>query len=169
MADIRTLPEAPLNPQHMTIRREDYRPPDWLVPDIALKFTLGIDKTRVQSKLTVERNPDGSSADVLRLNGDELQPLGVWIDGTRSDDWKMDGEDLLITLDGNAHEVAIETEIDPSANSKLMGLYASNGMLCTQCESAGFPPHHLLPRPARCAVANTGCGWTPTRRSSRSC
>ena len=29
-------------------------------------------------------------------------------------------------------------EIRPAANTKLMGLYASNGMLCTQCEAEGF-------------------------------
>src|SRR5690606_40894055 len=29
-------------------------------------------------------------------------------------------------------------QIDPAANSQLMGLYASNGMLCTQCEAEGF-------------------------------
>jgi aminopeptidase N len=139
MADVRTLPEAPPSPQHVTIRREDYRPPDWLVPTTDLKFTLGLEKTRVQSKLTVERNPQAASGnDTLRLNGDDLVALGVWVDGERSDRWTMDGPDLLIELPGDRHEIGIETEINPAANSKLMGLYASNGMLCTQCEAEGF-------------------------------
>ncbi len=43
-----------------------------------------------------------------------------------------------MTLPGERHEIEIVTEIDPAANSKLMGLYASNGMLCTQCEAEGF-------------------------------
>ena len=34
MADVRVNAEAPQSPTHVTIRREDYRPPDWLVPDI---------------------------------------------------------------------------------------------------------------------------------------
>jgi aminopeptidase N len=138
MADVRVNAEAPQNPAHTETRREDYRPPDWLVPETELRFTLGIDKTRVQSKLTVERNPEGSPGAPLLLNGDDLQPAGVWIDGARSDDWTMQGSDLLIALDGDSHEVGIETEISPAANSKLMGLYASNGMLCTQCEAQGF-------------------------------
>jgi aminopeptidase N len=136
--DVRVNAEAPQNPTHTETRREDYRPPDWLVPEIALKFTLGIDTTRVQSKLMVERNPEGEPGAPLRLNGDELKPLGVWIDGLRSDSWTMDGGDLLIPLSGDRHEIGIETEISPAANSKLMGLYASNGMLCTQCEAQGF-------------------------------
>ncbi len=32
----------------------------------------------------------------------------------------------------------IATTINPSTNTTLMGLYASNGMLCTQCEAEGF-------------------------------
>ena len=139
MADARTVPEAPPVPNHVAIRREDYRPPDWLVPDIALKFTLGIEQTRVQSKLTVTRNPVASGDEApLVLNGDELKPVGVWIDGDLSNDWTMDGADLRIPLTGVSHEVAVETEISPAANTKLMGLYASNGMLCTQCEAEGF-------------------------------
>jgi aminopeptidase N len=50
----------------------------------------------------------------------------------------MDGDDLVVTLPGDKHTLTIVTELDPSANSQLMGLYASNGMLCTQCEAEGF-------------------------------
>jgi aminopeptidase N len=108
------------------------------VPETELKFTLGIDKTRVQSKLKVERNPEGAPGAPLLLYGDELPPVGVWVDGAQTDNWSMDGSNLLIPLEGDSHEIGIETEISPAANSKLMGLYASNGMLCTQCEAQGF-------------------------------
>ncbi len=37
-----------------------------------------------------------------------------------------------------SHTVEIVTEIRPRANTKLMGLYESAGMLCTQCEAEGF-------------------------------
>jgi aminopeptidase N len=138
MADVRVNAEAPQSPAHTETRREDYRPPDWLVPETELKFTLGIDKTRVQSKLKVERNPEGAPGAPLLLYGDELTPVGVWVDGAQTDNWSMDGSNLLIPLEGDSHEIGIETEISPAANSKLMGLYASNGMLCTQCEAQGF-------------------------------
>jgi aminopeptidase N len=138
-SDAQTIAEAPPSPTHVAIRREDYRPPDWLVPEIALRFTLGIENTRVQAKLSVQRNPQGSRDNApLLLNGDGLRPVGVWIDGNLSDDWSMQGDDLLIPLEGDAHEIGIENEINPAANTKLMGLYASNGMLCTQCEAEGF-------------------------------
>jgi aminopeptidase N len=129
-------PSMPAEPP--LIRREDYKPFAWRVPETRLNFTLGLEATKVQAILHVERNPEVEPDAVLRLNGDELKPAGVWVDGALSNSWAMDGDDLLITLPGGKHEVGIETEIDPAANSKLMGLYASNGMLCTQCEAEGF-------------------------------
>ncbi|HNJ48342.1 MAG TPA: M1 family aminopeptidase, partial [Novosphingobium sp.] len=117
------------------IRREDYRPPEWLVPEVELDFALGLGATTVRSRLQVRRN----AADApLRLRGDGLAARAVSIDGRASNSWHMDGDDLVIDLPGDEHEVEVETLIDPSANSQLMGLYASNGMLCTQCEAEGF-------------------------------
>ncbi|MEY4239679.1 MAG: aminopeptidase [Pseudomonadota bacterium] len=117
------------------IRREDYQPPAWLVPEIALDFALGVNVTTVKSRLTVRRN--GSPAS-LRLNGEDLTLRSVAVDGVATTDWRMEGAELVIDLPGDAHEVALETLTTPGANTQLMGLYASNGMLCTQCEAEGF-------------------------------
>ena len=43
----------------LVIRREDYRPPAWLVPEVALDFTLGLEKTQVRAVLKVARNEAG--------------------------------------------------------------------------------------------------------------
>src|SRR5690349_2810474 len=128
--DVRQNPEAPLAPEHSTIRREDYRPPDWLVPEIALDFALDGDATRVRATLSVERNGDHSRP--LVLDGDELTPTRVQVDGADAA-WRMDGPKLVIDLPGERATVETEVIIHPSANTKLTGLYESNGMLCTQC------------------------------------
>ena len=120
------------------IHRADYRPPEWLVPEIALDFALSLNATTVQATLKVRKNPAGSGTSLLRLNGDALEPKAVTVDGHAHNDWHMDGADLVIELPADAHEVGIETLIDPSANTQLSGLYASNGLLCTQCEAEGF-------------------------------
>ena len=64
MADVRTLPdaeaEAPPSPTHATIRREDYRPPDWLVPEIALKFTLGAREDQGSGEAECEAQSEGA-------------------------------------------------------------------------------------------------------------
>ncbi|WP_404335216.1 aminopeptidase N [Sphingomonas sp. MMS12-HWE2-04] len=131
MADAQIATQTP----HVT-RREDYREPDWLVPDIALDFDLDPAATRVRTTLSVTRN--GSHAHPLRLDGEGLTALSVKVDGVAVSDWSMDGEDLIVPLSGGAHSVETEVEIAPERNTQLMGLYASGGILCTQCEAQGF-------------------------------
>ncbi len=133
MADAAPTPHEP-----PVIRREDYAPFPWLVPQIALDFDLALDATRVVARLSVARNAKAARADTIRLDGDGLEPLSVKIDGEMVNDWRMDDGDLILPLTGDAHEIEIATQIDPSANTALEGLYASNGMLCTQCEAQGF-------------------------------
>ena len=135
MADVRVNAEAPQSPTHVTIRREDYRPPDWLVPDIELAFDLDPQATRVRAKLIVERN--GTHDRPLRLDGDGIVPVRVAVDGEDSE-WRMDGSALVISLTGQQATVETEVEINPAANTRLMGLYASGEILCTQCEAEGF-------------------------------
>jgi aminopeptidase N len=134
--DIAAAAPAPSVP--LLIRREDYRPPAWLVPEVALDFALGLEQTRVTAKLQVARNPAASGPAELRLQGDGIVAQAVYVDGALRNDWRMDGPDLVIELPGNSHEIVIETAINPIANSQLLGLYASSGMLCTQCEAEGF-------------------------------
>lgn len=121
----------------VVIQRADYRPPAWLVPDIALDFLLDLAATQVTATLDVERNAAGDGGP-LRLNGDGLVAQSVSVDGEPHSAWAMDGDDLVVELPGDAHQVTIETTIDPTANTQLSGLYASGGLLCTQCEAEGF-------------------------------
>ena len=136
--DISASPAAIAPATPPVIRREDYAPPAWLVPEVGLDFALGLDATTVVSDLLVRRNPDAAGAAPLRLAGDGIAPAAVSVDGRPSNAWRMDGADLVIDLDGDEHHVTVETALNPAANSQLMGLYASGGMLCTQCEAEGF-------------------------------
>ncbi len=133
MADAAIEPRDP-----PTIRREDYTPFGWLVPEVRLDFELGIEKTVVHATLQVERNPAAVATPTIRLNGDEITPVEVRVDGEAVNSWVMEDADLLVTLPGSKHTIEVTSEIRPEANTKLMGLYASSGMLCTQCEAEGF-------------------------------
>jgi aminopeptidase N len=133
--DARLNPEAPPSPEHIATLRSDYRPPDYWVREVKLDVTLDPAATRVRSTLSIERN--GTHGRPLRLAGDGLTPLAVRVDGAEAA-WRMDGDMLVIALHGAAASVETEVEIAPEANSQLMGLYASGGILCTQCESEGF-------------------------------
>ncbi|WP_066724690.1 aminopeptidase N [Sphingomonas pituitosa] len=131
MSDARIAAAAP-----QAIRREDYRQPDWLVPEIALDFDLDPAATRVRAALHVTRN--GAHDRALVLNGDGLVAVSVKVDGADAAGWRMDGQDLVIPLTGDAHTIETEVVIAPERNTQLQGLYASSGMLCTQCEAEGF-------------------------------
>ena len=134
MADIQSTQAA----APAIIHRADYRVPDWLVPDIALDFDLDAAKTRVAATLTVARN--GEHDRPLRLDGDGVTLLQVSVDGVAltPQQWSLDKGQLVIALSGAEHRVETLVEIAPEANTKLMGLYASGGLLCTQCEAEGF-------------------------------
>ena len=133
--DARLNPEAPTSPEHAATFRADYCPPDYWVREVALDVTLDPAATRVRARLSVERN--GAHERPLRLAGDGLTPVAVRVDGGAAS-WHMDGDDLIVAIAGAVAEVETEVVISPQANSKLMGLYASGGILCTQCESEGF-------------------------------
>ncbi|KQN10566.1 aminopeptidase N [Sphingomonas aurantiaca] len=120
----------------LVIRREDYTPPEWLVPETSLDFVLDPSTTRVTATLSVTRNGDHDGP--LRLDGAGQKPLSVTVDGVAINDWRIDGEQLVIPLAGAAHVIETQVEIAPDRNTQLMGLYASGGNLCTQCEAEGF-------------------------------
>jgi aminopeptidase N len=134
MTDVQPAAALP-NAAPPVIRRLDYKPPDWLVPEIALDFQLDPARTIVRAILEVRRN--GEHRRPLRLDGDGLTPTEVWVDGQPSA-WKMDDGQLVIRLSGNEHRIETIVAIAPETNTALMGLYASGGLLCTQCEAQGF-------------------------------
>ncbi len=131
MLDILNAPAAPA-----VIRRAEYCPPDWLVPEMSLTFVLGAEATRVTAVLLVTRNGDHDHP--VSLDGDGLVPLTVRIDGEETANWTLEGGKLIIAMTGDFARIETEVEINPAENTQLMGLYASGGLLCTQCEAEGF-------------------------------
>ena len=118
------------------IRREDYCPPAWAVPEITLDFRLDPAETHVRAALSVTRS--SAHGEPLRLDGAGQTPVSVKVDGVTINDWRMEGEQLVVPLSGDTHVVETEVVIAPDRNTQLMGLYASGGNLCTQCEAEGF-------------------------------
>ena len=67
------------------IKREDYRPPEWLVPEIALELELGAERTLVRATLEVERI--GEHKLPLRLDAEGLDIIRVTVDGEPVNYW----------------------------------------------------------------------------------
>ncbi|MBE0436016.1 MAG: aminopeptidase N [Methylomicrobium sp.] len=126
-----------------TIYLKDYQPPEYLIHDTDLNFTLDDACTRVVATLTMSRNPASKADDsALTLLGENLTLLGVQLNGDiLSTDRYLQTPEALVIHDVPQHEkfvVTIENTLNPKANTALEGLYLSKNMLCTQCEAEGF-------------------------------
>ncbi|CAN7512313.1 aminopeptidase N [Bosea sp. LjRoot237] len=123
------------------IRLEDYRPSDWLIDTVDLDIVLDPTRTRVRALLQLRPNPAGHAGAPLVLDGDELTPDSIALDEVPLDPaaYALSPQGLTIHAPpARAFSLRIETTLDPSANTKLMGLYRSSGVYCTQCEADGF-------------------------------
>lgn len=122
-------------------RLEDYRPSNFLIKKVHLDISLHPSKTRVVATLTLFRNPKGVADAPLVLDGDELVLKSLKIEGEELEASAYEATPQLLTIQkvpGRIFDLTIETELNPTANTKLMGLYRSSGIYCTQCEAEGF-------------------------------
>ncbi|MCA3631418.1 MAG: aminopeptidase N [Methylobacterium sp.] len=126
--------------QSPVIRLSEYRPPDFLIDHVALDFRLHPSGTVVDAVLTLRRNPKGRAGAALSLDGEDLTLLSVALEGKEltASAYEVSPEKLVIPDVPDAFTLALKTEINPAANTRLMGLYRSNGVYCTQCEADAF-------------------------------
>jgi aminopeptidase N len=145
--------------QARPVRLENYRPPDWLVETVTLDITLHPTRSRVRSTLKLKPNPEVAAAAPLALDGDELTLVSVKLDGKElaADTFTATPDSLTIPQPPRRTCVLeIETAVDPTNNTQLMGLYRSNATYCTQCEPEGFRRITYFPdRPDVMAVYTT--------------
>jgi len=122
-----------------SIKLRDYTPPPYLIDTVDLEFDLREEGTRVIGRLGVRRNPNAGD-DVLRLNGEGLQPVWVRLDGNElpADRYRIDEESLTLFDPPESFVLESEVIIAPESNTALEGLYRSAGIFCTQCEPEGF-------------------------------
>jgi aminopeptidase N len=126
--------------QSPVIRLSEYRPPDFLIDYVALDFRLHPSETVVEAVLNIRRNPQGRPGAALALDGEELTLLAVALDGEAlaASAYEVSPERLVIPDVPDAFTLAVKTQVNPAANTRLMGLYRSNGVYCTQCEADAF-------------------------------
>ncbi|MET7242565.1 aminopeptidase N [Methylobacterium sp. EM32] len=141
------------------VRLADYRPSDYLIDRVDLDVRLHPTETRVTATLALRPNPAGEPGAPLVLDGDELTMLAIALDGQPTGPGAIAVTPRALTLHQPPQRpfvLEIETQVNPSANTKLMGLYRSNGVYCTQCEADGFRRiTYFLDRPDVMAVYTT--------------
>ena len=124
------------------IRLSDYVVSPYLIDTVDILISLHPTQTRVRVQSLMRPNPTRIPGIVpLHLDGDELTLVSIAIDGRAlaADTYRTSADALILKEPPQQpFSLVIETVIDPTANSKLMGLYRSNGVYCTQCEADGF-------------------------------
>jgi aminopeptidase N len=125
--------------QHKRKHLKDYRPPDFSIAKTELIFDLDEARTRVKSRLQLQRKTTERDA-ALVLDGIELKLIELRLDGEllQAGDYQLTAETLTLESVPDQFEIYCEVEIDAAANTRLEGLYLSNGNFCTQCEAEGF-------------------------------
>ncbi|MGE0312670.1 MAG: aminopeptidase N [Lautropia sp.] len=133
-------PATDHEPRTRTVKRGDYRAPDYLVPEIHLRFELDPARTLVTARSRVERAPHAAADAALTLDGEDLDLLSIRIDGVEPapGSWRIEHGRLVIEPARARFELEIVTAISPRDNRQLSGLYASGTMMLTQCEAQGF-------------------------------
>jgi len=124
-------------------RRVDYRPPAFLVDDVALELDLDPARTEVATTFAFRRNPAAARADrraPLVLDGEQQENVRVELDGRALAPDALTVRTSALALAGvpEAGTLTVRSTIAPARNVALEGLYVSSGVFCTQCEPEGF-------------------------------
>lgn len=122
---------------------KDYRPPDYLIEWVDLRFELAPKETLVRTRMKLRKNsPVVKGYAPLQLDGEDLTLRGLSLDGRKLNDkeFQVARDSLVIggVPQGRYFLVEVENIIHPESNTSLEGLFISNGMFCTQCEAQGF-------------------------------
>ncbi len=129
-----------MDAQPKTILLKDYRPPAYVIEEVALAVDLFEERARVCSRLLCRRNDQDAVAAPLVLHGRMLVLKGITLDSVAltPDQYRLDEETLTIPTVPERFVLVIETELYPQSNTSLDGLYRSSSNFCTQCEAEGF-------------------------------
>lgn len=123
-----------------TVFAKDYKRPAYQIESVGLTFDLGFEHTEAVAEMRVRRASETPEKTPLFLNGDELTLQSVAIDGRAlgGGEYALSDDGLTIFNPPENFTLTVKTLLNPAANTKLQGLYASDGILCTKCETHGF-------------------------------
>ncbi|MFO7749988.1 MAG: aminopeptidase N [Desulfobacteraceae bacterium] len=120
---------------------KEYRPPEYTVDSIDLKFDLEEEQTLVTSFMKIRRNRQSADETTpLVLDGQDLDVRSVVAGDMVLLDHEYEVGKDYFKLNRVPEQFTLEvtTRLTPEKNTSLEGLYKSGGTFCTQCEAEGF-------------------------------
>lgn len=116
----------------------DYAPAPFTIENADLSFQIEANHTEVTSILKFKAQ--GEVEAPLVLNGETIELVRIELDGKplSQGQYQLNDKTLTIPKVPKRFTLKITNLTRPHLNKSLEGLYASNGILCTQCEPEGF-------------------------------
>ncbi|HQZ12503.1 MAG TPA: aminopeptidase N [Devosia sp.] len=124
-----------------TIYLKDYAPSPYIIEHVSLEVAFAPDVSQVRAQLTIVPREGTPAGTPLVLDGDELKLQSIAIDGLPLALTAYEEDSTGLTIyEPPVKRFVLDTEVslNPEGNTRLMGLYRSNGTWCTQCEPEGF-------------------------------
>lgn len=123
-----------------TIYLADYTAPPFVVRHVHLDVDIRDFHTKVHTTLSLVRADSVDKDTPIVLDGEALDLQSVCLDGVTLNESQYELSESTLTIPWAGDSCQLETivHVYPEKNTCLMGLYASNGNLCTQCEPHGF-------------------------------
>ena len=164
----RSIPEAPPSPStcRHPPRGLSRRPTGWC-REIALDFDA-----RPRATRSARRSRSSATATMTGRCGSRATSLSRWsvsVDGARCATGRWRARRWSSSSPATDATVETEVEIAPGRQHQADGPLRLGRDALHPVRGRGLPPHHLLPRPARRAVALPRADGAPTRRASRCC
>lgn len=129
-----------MSPAPKTVYSKDYKKPDYQISHVDMTFDLDSEKTKATAEMKIQRAPDTPENAPMWLDGEELTLTGIAVNGKplSEKEYILTEEGLELLNPPRDFVLTIKTDLNPKANTKLQGLYESDGILCTKCETHGF-------------------------------
>jgi len=123
-----------------TTKLSDYKLSKFHISHTHLKFELDEEHTIITTTLQV-KHQDHESMTPLVLDGGDFELISIQVNDKVLDASQYEIKNQKLTLLATPTDdfnVKIVTEINPTANTKLQGLYKTGDILTTHCEAEGF-------------------------------
>ena len=124
-----------------TINLSDYAPPSFLISTVGLDVDIQEGQVTVRATLKLARNAASKDPQAaLVLDGEDLDLASVSLDGRAlsPSEYMVCPKHLTIHAVPDAFTLETMVRFDPWKNTKLVGFYATQHGLVTQCEAEGF-------------------------------